>query len=223
MNRIMYSMGFMLLITLAFTSLVSLVRYANEERILRNQQVKLQETILKVLGIGVHGTLTSKDILHLFERRVKPLKVQNKHFYLGYDADGETIRGYAFPVGGPGFWGPIYGMAAVDADASKMLGLAFYRHSETPGLGGRISEAWFTQQFVGLPVYPMEGNQKIFYLTPKKIGKAPNELDAITGASGTSRAVEHFLNQELDRFLMQVWKAEGGRLKADGGREKGEN
>ncbi len=35
--------------------------------------------------------------------------------------------------------------------------------------------------------------------------KAANELDAITGATNTSSAVEVFLNQDLDYFLRELW------------------
>jgi len=35
--------------------------------------------------------------------------------------------------------------------------------------------------------------------------KGPNELDAITGATGTSRGIETFLNEELERFLRELW------------------
>jgi len=95
-------------------------------------------------------------------------------------------------------------MAAVAPDASKIIGVAFYEHNETPGLGARISESWFTEQFSGLPLHPIEGGDQIFYLNPKRAGKAHNELDAITGASRTSDAVERFLNRDLDLFLREL-------------------
>jgi Na+-transporting NADH:ubiquinone oxidoreductase subunit C len=102
-------------------------------------------------------------------------------------------------------------MIAVDPTASKVLGISFYSHSETPGLGARISERWFTEQFQGLKIHPVEGNKEIFYLKPEGTGQAPNELDAVTGATGTSRAVETFVNQDLDRFLRDFWPSiEGG-------------
>ena len=92
-------------------------------------------------------------------------------------------------------------MVAVDPGASKITGIAFYKHSETPGLGGRITERWFKKQFEGVPLYPVEEGRKIFYLKPPGPGKRPDELDAVTGATGTSRAIEAFLNRELQRFL----------------------
>jgi Na+-transporting NADH:ubiquinone oxidoreductase subunit C len=143
--------------------------------------------------------------VEFFDRRVRRIEVKNKSIYVGYLEDAQTIKGFAFPVGGPGFWGPISGMIAVDPAASKVLGISFYSHSETPGLGARISERRFTEQFHGLTIHPVEENKKIFYLKPEGTGRAPNELDAVTGATGTSRAVETFVNQELDRFLREFW------------------
>ena len=159
-----------------------------------------------MLDIRIAEKISELELTHLFNRRIKDLQFQDKTFYIGYEEDEITIRGYAFPVGGPGFWGPIYGMAGVDPEATKILGLAFYKHSETPGLGGRISEDWFVDQFKGLPIYTIEGNKNIFFLTPSGNKSSPNQLDAITGATNTSSAVEKFLNQNLDNFLANLWR-----------------
>ncbi len=195
----------MFLITLCFTSMVSAVKVFNEERIRTNQRAKLQRIILRVLDIPFEKKTSDEDLASIFEAGVRTIQVKGKTLYVSYEEDGKTIRGYAFPVGGPGFWGPIYGMVAVGPEASKILGIAFYKHTETPGLGARMTEAWFTNQFKGLPLYPIEGEKKIFYLKPTGTEKSSNELDAITGATGTSRAVEAFLNKELDHFLKELW------------------
>jgi len=201
MKQKLFSIGYMFFITLCFTSLVSAVKVINDDRIEQNQVVKVQRIVLQVLRIAPKKQVHDRDIVSLFESRIRTVDVEGVPFYIGYDEKGEKPLGYAFPVGGPGFWGPIYGMVALEPDGKKILGLAFYKHSETPGLGGRLTETWFTDQFAGLPVYPIEGDKKIFALKPEGTGSAPNELDAITGATGTSRAVEAFLNNELDRFL----------------------
>ena len=206
MNKIVFSAGYMFVVSLIFVCLVSFVKLANEDKIERNQQVKLQKTILNCLGIGENGNLTPEDIVNLFEKRIVIIKHEKRNFYKAYEDDGKTIMGYAFPVSGPGFWGPVYGMVAVNPEADRILGISFYRHSETPGLGGRISEDWFTVQFKGLPIYPIEGGEKIFYLSPPKDNKLYNDLDAITGASRTSEAVERFLNREIDLFLRDFRK-----------------
>ena len=213
MRKRLFSIFYMFVLTLFFTSLVSAVKVFNEARIETNQRVKLQRIILKVLDIPLGDRTPDHELVQVFDKRVKAIEVKDRTVYMGYGEDGHTVTGYAFPIGGPGFWGPIYGMVGVDPEASKILGIAFYKHSETPGLGARISEPWFSKQFVGLPLHAIEGDKKIFYLKPEGTGKGPNELDAVTGATGTSRAVEAFVNRELDRFLRELWGSlqTGGR------------
>jgi Na+-transporting NADH:ubiquinone oxidoreductase subunit C len=206
MKKRLYSIVFMFVLTFVFAAVVSAVKVHNEERIQINQQVKLQRVILKVLGVPVDEKAPNRVVIQAFERRVKAIEVKQQTLYVGYGEGGKQITGYAFPVGGAGFWGPVYGMVSVDPEASRIMGIAFYRHSETPGLGARITEIWFTKQFAGLPIFPVEGDKKIFFLKPAGPGKGPNELDAITGATGTSRAVEAFVNRDLDRFLREMWK-----------------
>lgn len=198
---------YMFLITLFFASLVSAVKFINEAKIETNRIVKLQRLILKVLDIPTPEDISNNELALLFSSLVKDVQTGQKTLYIGYEKDGRTIRGYAVPVGGPGFWGPIEGLVGISPDASRVLGLAFYKHNETPGLGGRITEDWFSEQFSGLPLYPIEGEQNIFYLTPEGTQKEANELDAITGATNTSSAVETFLNKELDLFLKEIWGA----------------
>jgi Na+-transporting NADH:ubiquinone oxidoreductase subunit C len=205
MKKQVLSVVYMFLITLFFASLVSAVKVLSERKIESNQALKLQQIVLKVLGIPVEKRISDEDLMQLYRMRVKNIEVQETTLYVGYEEDGRSIAGYAFPVGGPGFWGPIQGMVGVDPEGTKVLGIAFYKHSETPGLGGRITEDWFADQFKDLPLHPIEGDRNIFYLKPEGTAKAPNELDAITGATNTSSAVEAFLNHELDYFLRELW------------------
>jgi Na+-transporting NADH:ubiquinone oxidoreductase subunit C len=205
MTKRVLSVVYMFLITLFFASLVSAVKLMNDKRIERNQTIKLQSIILRVLQIPAQEQMPEQALSRLFADRVKEIDVQGKTLYVGYEEDGRTIRGYALPVGGPGFWGPIQGMVGIAPDAAKVLGIAFIKHSETPGLGGRITESWFTDQFEDLPLFPIEGERNIFYLKPEGTARASNELDAITGATNTSSAVEAFMNRELDHFLKDLW------------------
>ncbi|MEM7494724.1 MAG: NADH:ubiquinone reductase (Na(+)-transporting) subunit C [Myxococcota bacterium] len=60
---------------------------------------------------------------------------------------------YVYPVEGLGLWGPIHGYLAVSPDGREVVGVAFYEHDETPGLGGEISQSWFQDHFVGKLLY----------------------------------------------------------------------
>jgi len=204
MKKHIFSIIYMFLITLVFTSMVSAVKYFHNQRIESNEKVKLQGIILKVLNIPLNKHASNQEMIKIFENHIKETTINGKRIFIGYDQNNETIKGYAFPVSGPGFWGPIFGLAAVDEKAEKLIGLAFYRHSETPGLGGRITEKWFQDQFIGLRLKNIDKNDHIFYLRPEGTKKEPYELDAITGATMTSRGVEKFLNTELEDFISSI-------------------
>lgn len=196
------SVLFMFLVALVFTGLVSAVKLANDQRIARNQEIKLQRIILQVLKIAAGEGISEAQLTELYKKRVKPMRAGNREVYIGYQEDGKTPLGYALPFKGPGFWGPISGLVSVDPKAEKIRGLAFYKHSETPGLGGRITENWFQTQFEGLALTVEKG--PVFKLVPTGASSAKNELDAITGATMTSKAVEAFLNQEIAAFAQRL-------------------
>ena len=211
MNKRAFSVLYMFLITLFFTSLVTAVQVLNEERIKTNQQVKLQKVVLKVLNIQVGLDASAAELVRVFETRVKPTLIQGRTVYTAYDPVGGNPVGYATTMSGPGFWGPISAMVAVDAEVSKIIGLEVFRLQETPGLGARITEPRFEKQFVGLSLALAPGEKTFFSITPPAPGKSARELDAITGATSTSRAVDVFLNSGLQRFLKEFRESNGKR------------
>ncbi|MFN3532061.1 MAG: FMN-binding protein [Candidatus Brocadia sp.] len=87
----------------------------------------------------------------------------------------------------------------VEPDLETLKGIEVLDHSETPGLGGRITEDQFKKQFVGKKLRP-----KILVVKGRK-AEGANEVDAITGATNTSRGIEAFLNDAMKEF----WEGQG--------------
>ena len=118
---------------------------------------------------------------------------------------GGEILGYALPITGIGFWARIDGYLAVTPDLSKVIGIVFVRHQETPGLGGRITEPRWRGQFRGLDIAQPDDGGKYIYVGGDRPREKDNprygrHVDAITGATGTSTAVERFVNRDIDAF-----------------------
>lgn len=197
----LFSVVYMFGLMLFFTALVSGIYEFNQERIAINETIKLQRIVLKVLGIIPESGISDIRMKEIFEKRVKWEEAEGRILYRGLSEDGKTLIGYAFPLFGPGFWGPLYGMMGIDPALEKVIGVAFYRHSETPGLGGRITEAWFVDQFAGKKLLTREREGKYFSFVPSGMARAENEVDAITGATGTSRAVERLMDMNLKDYL----------------------
>ena len=66
----------------------------------------------------------------------------------------------------------------------------------SPGLGGRISEEEYKGQFRELNITD-ENSEKYLIYRPAPGGN----VDAITGATGTSKAVVNFLNADIKEFI----------------------
>ena len=97
--------------------------------------------------------------------------------------------GYALEVGPGGFDNTITMMVGVDNEG-KVLGISVVSHTETAGLGAVAADATpkgvaFREQFVGT-----SGSVSVT--------KDGGELDAITGATITSRAICVGVNAALD-------------------------
>jgi electron transport complex protein RnfG len=113
------------------------------------------------------------------------------------DADGRLL-GYAFTAEGNGYQGTVRLIVGIDPDLSKLQGFEVVESQETPGLGAEIAEKPFQQQFIGLDAaHPIE------YLKNQKPVE-PYQIEAITGATISSRAVVNMLNKRLVELREQL-------------------
>ena len=70
-----------------------------------------------------------------------------------YEAvNGSDVVGYVLKVTTKGFHGPVDFVVAISKD-DKVSGVKVLAHSETPGLGAKISEDKFTSRFKDKPSY----------------------------------------------------------------------
>lgn len=155
-------------------SLVYMNQYA-EPLIKINTEKATQEAIFKVLP----------DVAEV--ERVPHEEIQ---IFKGLDEEGDVV-GYAFVAQGSGYQGVIKIMAGIDGNLEKLTGIDILESVETPGLGAKITEAGFRDQFKEVVVVPA-----IAYVK----GKPPeneNEIQAITGATVSSRSVVNILNTTI--------------------------
>ena len=98
--------------------------------------------------------------------------------------------GYIFLTRVQGYSGPITLMFGTDSDGA-VTGLRILSHTETPGLGAKITTAKFRDQFK---------NKRLEQLILKKADPAKGQIDAITGATISSRAVTKIMRSTLESF-----------------------
>ncbi|MCR4289764.1 MAG: FMN-binding protein [Candidatus Scalindua sp.] len=86
----------------------------------------------------------------------------------------------------------------VGPDLETIKGIEVLDHTETPGLGGRMTEDEFKRQFVGKKLRPR------LSLVRGRESVGPNEVHAITGASYTSKGVENIINEAMETFWQEM-------------------
>ncbi len=102
--------------------------------------------------------------------------------------DGDSVSRLAVEaIGRGGYGGDLKIMVGIDLVHDRLTGMEAVSHSETPGLGARIEEPGFRSQWKGLPIDQ-----------PLGITADGGVIDAISGASTTSRAAVKGTNEALD-------------------------
>lgn len=110
------------------------------------------------------------------------------------------------PVYGAGLWGPVWGYIAFEPDMKTIAGAYFDHESETAGLGAKIKDdPEFQHEFTGEQAD--FGSSNVFDIVkggaPKDAeGKSviDNKIDAITGATMTSKGLEEAIDTWLGAY-----------------------
>jgi len=113
---------------------------------------------------------------------------------------------YAVPISGYGLWSTIYGVMALDADGETVVGVSFYQHGETPGLGGECSKPWFQNSFQGKKIVDRNGQfVSVGVLKGKVVDSVSvqsrdNFVDGMSGATITSLGINKFIHRDLLKY-----------------------
>ncbi len=130
----------------------------------------------------------------------KAIKEGRLHVFVGKNKDGEEV--YVLPVVGRGLWGGLWGYLALSFDSNVPMVKGAYHESETAGLGARIADRDFQNQFIGKPIYDESAPSHEITLTVVKKGTARKvtEVDGVTGATLTSVGVGAMVNDGLKMY-----------------------
>lgn len=123
--------------------------------------------------------------------------------FYGTKADFEAKKAtmYVIPVYGYGLWSNCYGVLALNSAGDTVENLVYYKHGETPGLGGEIEKAYFTDPFKGKKVFNAKGEVA---LKTTKGDINENTVPAVSGATFTMDGVDNMLKKFLtiyDKFF----------------------
>lgn len=184
MNAKLKNLLFILILGSVSTVLLIGIKNYTMPKIERYQALRLKSTILDAAGIDY-----DEDRLdNVFNANIRNMSKNEFMYYTSPD------NLYIFTFEGRGLWGMIEGAIALRNDLETIENLRIISQEETPGLGGRIGEEGFLNQFKKKRVSP-----KLFLALRQKASRV-NEIDAITGASMTSKALIDMINESVINF-----------------------
>lgn len=154
-------------------SLAFVYRYASPA-IALNQKAALEAAIFEIFPNGADYEIID----------------QENDIYVVFGKSGNSI-GYAFTAKGNGYQGEIKLMIGLKKDLETATGIEVLDSQETPGLGGNISGVDFKKQFIDLKVTP-----EIVCVKEEPMGL--NEIQAITAATISSKAVVNIINKKIE-------------------------
>lgn len=215
---------FAVIVCLVCSALVSAAALGLRERQEANLLLDIRKNILKSVSL-YQPAMADDEVNRLFDERMvglvlnpdgtvqegrRPQDVDREKepeallLYQCLDESGDVVA-YTFPIQGQGLWSTVYGYFALEGDLDHVRGITFYKHGETPGLGGEIEKAWFQDQFVGKEILDRSG--EIVSVTVVK-GSATTQhaselehyVDGISGATITSRAVSEMIKDTLQAY-----------------------
>ena len=130
-------------------------------------------------------------------------------FYAGYDKNKQAI-GLAAPANAQGYADKVYIIYGYRFDCECITGIKVIKHAETPGLGDKvITDKAFVANFDALDAsLNSDGSALQNLIITVKHGTRHNpwEIDAISGATITSRAIGKALQLSTARMIPQVVK-----------------
>lgn len=187
-DSLTYTVIFSFSITFIFVFVLSLVASLTNKRVELARKIAIEKAYLTASGVNIPE---GKDIQEIFTNTFsvdfpgdEPLRA---------DIDGRSI--VVSPFEGEGLWGTITGVIALENTFDRIVGVEITSHSETPGLGGRIDEDWFKDQFKGERA---DTDLKIVQSGGQGDTDPENGiLDGITGATRTSQALENIINRQI--------------------------
>lgn len=190
-----------LVATLALAGLISgiaiiAIYEATLPTITANKARELREAVFKVLP----GVTQLQKLIHVDGGlTVSRQTVKDEQaIYAGYDQDARFI-GYAIPAAGPGFQDTIGLLYGFKPATRQVVGMEILESRETPGLGDKIyKDAAFVANFSQLSVEPE------IVVVKKGKKSAANEIDAITGATISAKAVARIINEANELWLSRL-------------------
>ena len=154
--------------------LLAFVNSVSQAKIEDNARQKIEQAILTLMPAAsrIEDTVINGQVIH------KLFDAENKHI------------GYAFLAKGNGYQGAINILVITNPSLDTLEGIEIVDSVETPGLGAKIKDAFFKDQFKQLDIV-------LEIEATKDVPTKPNQVQSISSATISSKSVVNILNKNI--------------------------
>jgi len=194
-NSMTYTAIFSFVITFILVFLLTLTHVGTKNRVSEYNKNYEISSILKAIGVEPKDQEVQEQFRSIFN-----LELPTNETMIA-KIDGEDILVSKFS--GKALWGTVNGIIAIEKNLKTIKGIDIISHNETPGLGGRIEEAWFLNQFKDETINKnmirvVQGSGEGNYNSKDGI------IDGIAGATRTSHSMEVMINKKIKSLKKEV-------------------
>ncbi|MBI5726109.1 MAG: FMN-binding protein [Planctomycetes bacterium] len=179
----------------------------------RHMDAVKAKAMLEVMGLKIpanSGELAETYNRHIMVTRYGDLDIYERIVPETRWARRPQVVAWAVPFAGQGYINRIEGLISFDLQKQTIKDIVFTSISETPGLGMKANLPEFRARFRGISIdaiYKADGVK----LVKPGTARQPNEIDAIAGASMTSKSLERMINEAFMRIMNNpACRGEGG-------------
>lgn len=201
-NSPWFNLIFMLIITAVLTGILSGIYEFTKPTIQTNEELGIKKAHLYAFNIELSPTASAEDIERIYNDKIDIQQVDHGDMYVAKGV-GDQPEAYGFPFAGGALWGEVEGILVLSPDLNRVIGIDFTEQNETPGLGGRIGEPEFKEQFRDIELN--NDGSPLNYSSSSRSG----QVDAITGATLTSNSVLDILNNKIEQVRNSIGGDQG--------------
>jgi Na+-transporting NADH:ubiquinone oxidoreductase subunit C len=222
-DSVLYTVLFSLGVTFLLVLPLSVANELTKDKVKENQQVASALSILQAMAIpadknDAKSVIATFDALDKFRLEGDKLvtvttsevreaeRLKRPYDPLYFRSKSGDLATWAGAFTGQGLWGNLVLAVGFDGLISKFTGVQVIAHVETPGLGARVAEPWFLNQFLGQQV-PSSG--ALAFVNGSGAGDSDKENDTVDGVTGATITTKGFV-ATVNSAVAQMKQLTGG-------------
>ncbi len=187
MKKYLSMMAFVLLMGAVSSIILMGANELTADRIALNAEYAWKTAVLSHHEVEYNDT----NFAEVFDENFEVRSAEDGNGNMRYLYVNENTGAVSYQFSGGGLWDTIRGVITLESDFATIKQITVTQQGETPGLGGVVAETEYLNNYKGVKF-----DETFGIVAVKDTPDLPYEVDAITGATGTSNAFVGLLSVE---------------------------